>query len=122
MPRLELRPFSDELLGDAGELLAARHRAHRRAEPLLPERYEDAGEAAREVESLWRAEDASGSVALRDGRVVGRVRDHDARAGEEGEARHARQSTESGVVEASLLRRHTSVTVGAARRGGDAAR
>jgi GNAT superfamily N-acetyltransferase len=71
MPRLELRPFSDEFLTEAGRLLAARHRSHREREPLLPERYEDATEAAREVETLWRSDDASGAVALRSGRVVG---------------------------------------------------
>ena len=35
MPRLELRPFSDECVAAAGELLAGRHRR----EPLLPDRY-----------------------------------------------------------------------------------
>ena len=52
MTRLEIRPFSDEFLPHAGELLAARHRAHRAAEPLLPARYEDAVAAAAEVEAL----------------------------------------------------------------------
>jgi ribosomal protein S18 acetylase RimI-like enzyme len=71
MTRLEIRPFSDEYLAHAGELLAARHRAHRAAEPLLPRRYEDAAEAAKEVEALARSEGASGAVALRGSRVVG---------------------------------------------------
>jgi ribosomal protein S18 acetylase RimI-like enzyme len=71
MTRLEIRPFSDEYLPHAGELLAERHRAHRTSEPLLPRRYEDAAEAAAEVEALARAEGASGAVALRGSRVVG---------------------------------------------------
>ena len=71
MPRLEIRPFSDEFLDAAGELLAARHRAHRAAEPLLPARYEDPGAARAEVEALVSAEGLSGAVALRDGHVVG---------------------------------------------------
>lgn len=71
MARLELRPFSDEFVRAAGELLAARHRAHRAAEPLLPDRYEDAGAAQVEVEALLALEGASGAVALRDGDVVG---------------------------------------------------
>lgn len=66
-----LRPFAEEHLAEAGELLAARHRAHRKAEPLLPERYEDAAAAAAEVEALWRGDQPSGVVALRDGRVAG---------------------------------------------------
>ncbi len=71
MARLELRPFSEEFLPGAGELLAARHRAHRRVEPLLPERYEDPAAARAEVEALLALEEVSGSAALRDGRLVG---------------------------------------------------
>jgi GNAT superfamily N-acetyltransferase len=71
MTRLEIRPFSDEFLPHAGELLATRHRAHRAAEPLLPARYESAEAAAAEVEALTRSEGASGAVALRGTRVVG---------------------------------------------------
>ncbi len=71
MARLELRPFSAEFVPAVGELLAARHKAHRAAEPLLPARYEDPAVARTEVESLLALEGVSGSVALRDGRVVG---------------------------------------------------
>jgi GNAT superfamily N-acetyltransferase len=71
MARLELRPFSEDFVEAAGQLLAARHRAHRVAEPLLPTRYEEAGVAAAEVEALAAAKGASGAVALRDGRAVG---------------------------------------------------
>jgi predicted N-acetyltransferase YhbS len=69
--RLELRPFADEHLEDAGRLLAERHRRHRTAEPLLPERFEDADAARAEVEAAWRADGAAGAVALRGGRLVG---------------------------------------------------
>jgi ribosomal protein S18 acetylase RimI-like enzyme len=71
MSRLELRPFSEEFVGAAGELLAARHRRHRAAEPLLPPRFEEPGAAAELVAELARGEGASGAVALRGGRVVG---------------------------------------------------
>ena len=71
MARLEIRPFSDEFLGAAGELLAARHRAHRAAEPLLPAQYEDSAAARAEVAALLAVDGASGAVALRDERVVG---------------------------------------------------
>jgi GNAT superfamily N-acetyltransferase len=69
--RLELRTFAEDHLDAAGALLAARHRAHRAAEPLLSERFEDADAARGEVASLWAEEHASGAVALRDGQVVG---------------------------------------------------
>ena len=71
MSRLEIRPLSDEFLDAAGELLAARHRAHRAAEPLLPVLYEDPAAARHEVEALLALEGASGTVALRDGEVAG---------------------------------------------------
>lgn len=71
MARLELRPFSEDFAGAAGELLAARHRAHRATEPLLPPGYQEPAAAAAEVEALARSEGASGTVALRGGRVVG---------------------------------------------------
>jgi GNAT superfamily N-acetyltransferase len=71
MPRLEIRPFSAEFVPAAGELLGARHRAQRQAEPLLPERYEDPVAAAAEVDALARTDGASGAAALRDGRLVG---------------------------------------------------
>ena len=71
MGRLETRPFAAEFVGDAGALLAARHRAHRAVEPLLPAEYEDPEAATAEVEALAGAEGSSGAVALRDGRVVG---------------------------------------------------
>ena len=71
MTRLEIRPFSNEFVVATGELLAARHRAHRVAEPLLPARYEDPSAAAAEVALLLAADGASGVVGLRDGRAVG---------------------------------------------------
>jgi GNAT superfamily N-acetyltransferase len=71
MSRLELRPFSEDFVGDAGTLLAARHRRQREAEPLLPPRYEEPAAAADLVAELAAGEGASGAVALRDGRLVG---------------------------------------------------
>ena len=71
MSRLELRAFAEDQLDAAGVLLAARHRAHRAAEPLLSERFEDPGASRAEIASLWAKEHASGAVALRDGKLVG---------------------------------------------------
>jgi ribosomal protein S18 acetylase RimI-like enzyme len=68
---LEIHPFADEHLDAAGELLAARHRRHRAAEPLLPPRFEDPAAARAEVEAAWRKEGAAGAIAFRDGKAVG---------------------------------------------------
>ena len=69
--RLEIRAFADEHLDAAGSLLAARHREHRAAEPLLSERFEQPDATREEVASLWAEKHASGAVALREGQVVG---------------------------------------------------
>jgi len=71
MPTLELRPFSEEHLEAAAELLAERHRRQRLAEPLLPARFEEAAEAREEVEAAWAKEGSAGAVALRGGKIVG---------------------------------------------------
>lgn len=71
MPRTEIQPFTDEHLGEAGRLLAERHRRHRAAERLLPARFEDPDEARAEVEAVWRGPSASGTAALGEGRLVG---------------------------------------------------
>ena len=63
--------FSDEHVAEAGALLAARHRRHREAEPLLDARYEDPDAASAEVEAAWRRVGASGAAAVSDGRLVG---------------------------------------------------
>lgn len=71
MSRLEILTFDESHLPDAGRLLAERHRRHRLAEPLLPQRHEDPSVAEAEVAVALRTPDASGAVAVRDGRVVG---------------------------------------------------
>ena len=71
MSRLELRAFAEDQLDAASVLLAARHRAHRAAEPLLSERFEDPAAARAELASLWAEEHASGAVALRGGKLAG---------------------------------------------------
>jgi GNAT superfamily N-acetyltransferase len=71
MSRLEIRALAEDHLDAAGSLLAARHREHRAAEPLLSERFEDPDATRGEVALLWAQEPASGAVALRGGQVVG---------------------------------------------------
>jgi GNAT superfamily N-acetyltransferase len=69
--RVEILPFADEHLEAAAALLAARHRRHRAAEPLLSGRFEDPAAALGELEQAWRAEHASGAAAFLDARMVG---------------------------------------------------
>jgi GNAT superfamily N-acetyltransferase len=67
MPKLEIQPLADEHLDAAASLLAERHRAQRRAEPLLP----DVADFRPHVEEAARAEGASGWIALADGEFAG---------------------------------------------------
>jgi len=67
MGAVEIHPFSAEHLDAAAGLLAERHAKHVAAEPLLAS---DADVRA-ELEALWSSEGASGTVALRDGEIVG---------------------------------------------------
>jgi ribosomal protein S18 acetylase RimI-like enzyme len=71
MARLEVVPFMEEHLEDASALLAARHARHRKAEPLLPGRYEVREATHEEVAEAWAAEEASGAIGFRGGRAVG---------------------------------------------------
>jgi ribosomal protein S18 acetylase RimI-like enzyme len=76
MPDVEIRPFSDEHLGAAAELLAERHERHLAAEPLLARDVDYRGQVEAELAR------GAGVVALVDGVVngylVGRVTDIDA--------------------------------------------
>jgi GNAT superfamily N-acetyltransferase len=67
MPKLEIQPFVEEHLDAASGLLAERHRAHRDAEPLLP----DVTDFRAQVEEAWQAESASGWFASVEGEPAG---------------------------------------------------
>ena len=52
--KTEYRPFTDEMLPEAGQLLAERHARNRQTLQLLPARFEDPQIAAKAVEVLWQ--------------------------------------------------------------------
>ena len=70
MTRPRIRPFDAADVPAAGRLLAERHAAHRRAEPLLAARFEDPAVAATEVQAALDA-GATGAAAEVDGELVG---------------------------------------------------
>jgi GNAT superfamily N-acetyltransferase len=70
---LTIRPFEPSDIDGAGALLAARQAAHRRAHPLLSPAYEDPAAARAEVAKAFGTDDASGAVAVVDGRLAGYV-------------------------------------------------
>lgn len=75
MTKTAVRRFERSDVDPAGRLLAARHRAHRVEQPLLPARFENPTMASREVLSLVEA-GATGAVAERDGEVIGYLLAH----------------------------------------------
>ena len=72
MGRLEIVRFSDEHVDGAAAVLAERHARHLAAEPLLA----DVSDFREQVWRDWRAEGASGAVALDRGEVVGYLIGH----------------------------------------------
>lgn len=67
MPAVKIEAFSEDHLDDAARLLGERHARHRASEPLLREEFDFRAE----IETLLARDGSSGTVVLRDGRVVG---------------------------------------------------
>jgi len=68
--KTEYLPFTEEMLREAGHLLAQRHARNRKQLPLLPKRFEDLQVARKAVEALWKEKLKNGYAAFRDGRMV----------------------------------------------------
>src|SRR3990172_10080497 len=68
--KTENLPFTTDMIPEAGQLLAARHRRDRLALPMLPERFEQLEVAAGAVEALLGKENTSAYVAIRSGKMV----------------------------------------------------
>jgi GNAT superfamily N-acetyltransferase len=71
--RPEIRPFETADLNEAGRLLAERHRRQRAIEPGLPVAFEDPVVAGQAIAGLLASDGSTGTVAVRDGRLIGYV-------------------------------------------------
>ena len=71
MGRVRVRALEPGDLDEVGRLLAERHRRHRVAEPLLPERWEDPAVCRDELSGVL--DEGSGAVAEGNGRLTGFV-------------------------------------------------
>jgi ribosomal protein S18 acetylase RimI-like enzyme len=69
--RIELVPFQESLISQAGELLAQRHRRDRAIQPWLPIQFEDPALAQEAVSQELDRERSSAVAALNDGRLLG---------------------------------------------------
>lgn len=63
-------PFTEEMITEAGQLLAQRHKRNRTSLSLLPARFEDSLVAVKAVETLWQKKFKSGYAAFRDGKMT----------------------------------------------------
>jgi len=68
---LQLRPFEDGMVREAGQLLAQRHRRDRRAMPALPSRFENPEIAAEAVAATWKRAYSSGYAAFAGSAMLG---------------------------------------------------
>lgn len=62
--------FTENMIPEAGSLLAARHKRNRAVQPWLPARFEDPQVATKAVEVLWGKKNRNGYAAFRDGKMV----------------------------------------------------
>lgn len=67
---LEIIPFNEEMLPQAGVLLAQRHRRDRASLPELPARLEEPANAGKALEVALQRQHAGGFAALDNGRLV----------------------------------------------------
>jgi GNAT superfamily N-acetyltransferase len=68
--KIKYLPFTEQMIPDAGKLLADRHVRNRRSLPLLPSRFEAPQVATKAIETLWQKKTRNGYVAYRDGKMI----------------------------------------------------
>jgi GNAT superfamily N-acetyltransferase len=68
--KTELIRFTENMIPEAGSLLAQRHKRNRSKLPLLPERFEESAVSAKAVETLWQKKFKNGYAAFRDGKMI----------------------------------------------------
>lgn len=68
--KTKLLPFTQEMIPEAGELLAKRHQRNREILPVLPARFEQPEVAKKAIETLLEKKNTSGYAAMRDGKMV----------------------------------------------------
>lgn len=68
---VDIVPFHEAMIGEAGTLLAERHRRDRLAQPELPARFEDPAVSSAAVAATWQQAGASGVAVQRDSRLAG---------------------------------------------------
>lgn len=68
--KTEYLPFTENMIPQAGKLLADRHANNRKRLPFLPWRFEDPRAATRAVETLWEKKHRNGYAAFSAGKMT----------------------------------------------------
>ncbi len=68
--KAEYLPFKEEMVPDAGRLLAKRHKRNREQLSLLPARFEAPEATTKAVEALWKEKFKSGYAAFQAGKMI----------------------------------------------------
>ena len=68
--KVEIKPFTAEMIPEAGNLLAQRHKRNLAKLPLLPVRFVDSAVSTKAVETLWQKKFKNGYAAFRDGKMT----------------------------------------------------
>jgi ribosomal protein S18 acetylase RimI-like enzyme len=68
--KFEIKPFIEEMIPQAGQLLAQRHKHNREKIPLLPSRFETPQIAEGAVMATWQGKLRHGYAAFRDGQMI----------------------------------------------------
>ena len=74
--KTEYLPFTEQMIPEAGILLAQRHKRNRASLSLLPARFEDTAVATKAVEALWQKKFKNGYAAFRDGKMTAYLLSH----------------------------------------------
>ena len=68
--KTNILPFTEEMIPEAGNLLAQRHKRNRTKLPLLPARFEDPAVTSKAVQALCQKKFKNGYAAFRDGKMT----------------------------------------------------
>lgn len=68
--KTEYKNFTEEMIPEAGQLLAQRHKHNRASISLLPARFEDPAVSTKAVETIWKKKFRTGYAAFRDGKMT----------------------------------------------------
>jgi hypothetical protein len=68
--KIDILPFTEEMIPESGKLLAGRHKRNRLKLPILPARFVEPRVAVKAVQALWQKKFKNGYAAFRNGKMI----------------------------------------------------